>query len=73
MKADDTRSDTIIFGVGRISVAEGHIWGPKAPQPAKRACLPQGLALGARSAPLTLVFNIRNVYSKSDAVHVIVA
>ena len=25
------------------------------PQPAKRACLPQGLALGARSAPFTLV------------------
>ena len=31
--------------------------GPKAPQPAKRACLPQGLALGARSAPFTLVKN----------------
>ena len=40
---------------GGVSVAEGHIWGPKAHQPAKRACLPQGLALGTRSAPFTLV------------------
>ena len=29
--------------------------GPKAPQPAQRACLPQGLALGSRSEPFTLV------------------
>ena len=57
---DDTRSGTIIVG-GGISVAEGHIWGPKAPQPAKWACLPQGLALGARSAPFTLVHIRRNM------------
>ena len=42
-------------------MAEGHIWGPKAPQPAKRACLPQGLALGARSAPFTLVKSIHKI------------
>ena len=29
--------------------------GAEGPPPAKRACLPQGLALGARSAPFTLV------------------
>ena len=32
--------------------------GAEGPQPAKRACLPQGLALGARSAPFTLVYYI---------------
>ena len=35
----------------------GSVW-PKAPQPAKCVCLPQGLALGVRSAPFTLVQNI---------------
>ena len=35
----------------------GH--GPKAPQPAKWSCLQQGLALGARSAPFTLVLDMK--------------
>ena len=36
--------------------------GAEGPQPAKRACLPQGLEEGARSAPQLLVFNICHLY-----------
>ena len=31
------------------------LFGAEGPQPAKRACLPQGLEVGARSAPQLLV------------------
>ena len=37
--------------------------GAEGPQPAKRACLPQGLEVGARSAPQLLVY----IYIRGNA------
>ena len=57
------QAQSFFWGVeGRQCGRRPHMGAEGPPQPAKQACLPQGLALGAHSAPLTIVENIDGTF-----------